>query len=564
MKTKLLALLLAAMMLLSLCACGNDAKSSGAAEPSAAAEETPAQAPADDDAETPAAPADAEESTAEQEGSYGTIEYPIPGDHTFSMTSVTRMNVADALGEDDYSVTLSYAALAEATGVNIEFEMLPETSYLDTLNLRIASEEFPDMFSQTVGSYDSKLQSAVETEILVDLRDYLDHAPDWARVLDSNKDYYDAVVNGDGSLAVVAGTELGKTTQMGLVRGDWLEEQNLKAPTTLDELTEVLKVFKEKYNTPNALLINSDLDSAAEFAFNFTAMGFKMVNFQLTEPGSTKVVCGHATDAYVDYLEYLHALYEDGLITDDFLSTSKENGNWESSFYSGKCGVWQDDCKFADTAYAAMADTPDWRAEPFAFSGEDYHMMSTNAKSLTTAYISTSCDEPEAAMEFLNYGFTEEGRALVAYGVEGETYTVDNDGNISYTDVILNNPDGLTYDQATVCYLVSNWMPGEAEERSLSIKYTPAAVDAINLWSDKGGDGSMTIPTAAQPTGDDMLKVFDLAGDVLTHLSEVAPKVILGDATGDDYRAAVEECKDMGLTEMTEIYQAAYDDYLAG
>lgn len=563
MKTKLLALLLAAMMLFSLCACGNDAKSSAPAEPSAAAEETPAQAPAADDAETPATPADAEESTAEQANAYGTIEYPIPGDHTFSMTSVTRMNVADALGEDDYSVTLSYAALAEATGVNIEFEMLPETSYLDTLNLRIASEEFPDLFSQTVGSYDSKLQSAVETEILVDLRDYLDHAPDWARVLDSNKDYYDAVVNGDGSLAVVAATELGKTTQMGLVRGDWLEEQNLNAPTTLDELTEVLKVFKEKYNTPNALLINSDLDSAAEFAFNFTAMGFKMVNFQLTEPGSTEVICGHATDAYVDYLEYLHSLYEDGLITDDFLSTSKENGNWESSFYSGKCGVWQDDCKFADTAYAAMADTPAWRAEPFAFSGEDYHMMSTNAKGLTTAYISTNCDDPEAAMEFLNYGFTEEGRALVAYGVEDETYTVDSDGNISYTDVILNNPDGLTYDQATVCYLVSNWMPGEAEERSLSIKYTPAAVDAINLWTDKGGDGSMTIPTAAQPTGDDMLRVFDLAGDVLTHLSEVAPKVILGDATGDDYRAAVEECKDMGLTEMTEIYQASYDDYLA-
>lgn len=287
MKIKLLALLLAVGMLVSLCACGGgtgstafESKPASATEP---AEETPADTAPDaaDEADAP------EASDAEPVEETASIEYPIPGDHTFSMTSVTRMNVADALGEDDYSVTLSYAALAEATGVNIEFEMLPETSYLDTLNLRIASEEFPDLFSQTVGSYDSKLQSAVETEILVDLRDYLDHAPDWARVLDTNKDYYDSIVNGDGSLAVVAGTTLGKTTQMGLVRGDWLEEQNLDAPTTLDELTNVLKVFKEKYDTPNALLINSDLDSAAEFAFNFTAMGFKMVNFQLTEPGST-------------------------------------------------------------------------------------------------------------------------------------------------------------------------------------------------------------------------------------------------------------------------------------
>lgn len=563
MKKKMLALLLVLGMLFSLCACGKAESGSAAAESKAAsAPETEGNALAPADNTPTDAEPDAETST-EEPAAASSIEYPIPGDHTFSMTSVTRMNVAEALGNNDYSVTLSYDALAEATGVNIDFEMLAETTYLETLNLRLASEDYPDLFSQTVGSYDSKLQSAVETDILVDMRDYLDHAPNWARLLDTDQDYYNAVVNGDGSLAKIANKTLGKTTQMGFVRGDWLEEQNLEAPTTLDELTDVLKVFKEKYNTTNALLINSDLDSAAEFAFNFTAMGFKMINYQLTEPGSTEVVCGLATDAYVEYLEYLHSLYEEGLITDDFISTSKENGNWESSFYSGKCGAWQDDCKFADTAYAAMAESPDWVAQPFAFSGEDYHMVMKSNVGLTTAYISTSCPEPEVAMEFLNYGFTEEGRALVAYGVEGETYNVTDDGGIEYTDVLLNNPDGLTYDQAIVCYLVSNWMPGEAEDRSLTVQYTQPAVDAINLWTDKGGDSSMTIPTNAAPTGDDMLKVFDLAGDVLTHLSTVAPSVILGTATGDDYRAAVEECQDMGLEEITEIYQAAYDDYLA-
>ena len=33
-----------------------------------------------------------------------------------------------------------------------------------------------------------------------------------------------------------------------------------------------------------------------------------------------------------------------------------------------------------------------------------------------------------------------------------------------------------------------------------------------------------------------------MASDSLTYLSTVAPKVILGTATADDYRAAVEEC----------------------
>ena len=57
--------------------------------------------------------------------------------------------------------------------------------------------------------------------------------------------------------------------------------------------------------------------SAAEYGFNFSAQGFKMLSFQLKEPGSTEVIAGVATEEYVDYLEYLHDLYEEGLITDD-------------------------------------------------------------------------------------------------------------------------------------------------------------------------------------------------------------------------------------------------------
>ena len=48
--------------------------------------------------------------------------------------------------------------------------------------------------------------------------------------------------------------------------------------------------------------------SAAEYGFNFSAQGFKMLSFQLKGPGSTEVIAGVATEEYVDYLEYLHGL----------------------------------------------------------------------------------------------------------------------------------------------------------------------------------------------------------------------------------------------------------------
>ena len=562
MKKRIFASALAAVMALSLCACGGNAASGAAASTGSAGSAAPEETKAAQEDTTAEAASTEEASTEASTAQYDAIEYPIEGDHSFTMTSVKRMNVAEALGDKDYSATISYEALEKATGVHIDFEMLAETSYEETLNLRMASQDYPDIFSQSVASYQQKLEKAIDEDILIDFNDYLEYAPDWANLLERNETYRENITNSDGSIAQIVNCTLGKTTQMGLLRGDWLKELDMDTPTTIDEMTDVLRAFKDKFGTTNALLINSDLDSAAEFGFNFSAQGFKMLSFQLTEPGSDEVVAGVATDEYVEYLEYLHSLYEEGLITDDFVSTSKENGNWESSFYSGACGVWQDDCKYADSSYAAMADDPNWDAVPFAFTGEDYHMIAVNPVGLTTTYVSTTCEEPEVAVEFLNYGFTEEGRKLVNYGVEGETYTIDDNGDVAFTDMILKNPDGYTFDQAQVLYLCSNWMPTEQDDSYLKVNYTDDAIEAIDLWS-TAGDSTMTIPQAAQPGGDDMMEIFTMASDSLTYLSTVAPKVILGTATADDYRAAVEECMNgMNLDVITEKYQDAYDAYM--
>ena len=548
-------------MVFSLCACGGNTAST-----TTTSEKTSVSAAAPED--TTATQGTTAEAASSQDGSaveatdYDPIEYPIEGDHSFTMTSVKRMNVAEALGDKDYSATISYEALEEATGVHIDFEMLAETSYEETLNLRMASQDYPDIFSQSVASYQQKLEKAIDEDILIDFNDYLEYAPDWANLLERNETYRENITNSDGSIAQIVNCTLGKTTQMGLIRGDWLKELGMDTPTTIDEMTDVLRAFKDKFGTTNALLINSDLDSAAEYGFNFSAQGFKMLSFQLKEPGSTEVIAGVATEEYVQYLEYLHSLYEEGLITDDFVSTSKENGNWESSFYSGAAGVWNDDCKYADSSYAAMADDPNWDAVPFALTGEDYHMISINPVGLTTTYVSTTCPDPEVAVEFLNYGFTDAGRKLVNYGVEGETYTIDDDGNVAFTDLILKNPDGYTFDQAQVLYLVSNWMPTEQDDSYLKVNYTDDAIEAIDLWS-TAGDSTMTIPQAAQPGGDDMMEIFTMASDSLTYLSTVAPKVILGTATADDYRNAVQECMDgMNLDVITEKYQDAYDEFM--
>ena len=57
------------------------------------------------------------------------------------------------------------------------------------------------------------------------------------------------------------------------------------------------------------------------------------------------------------------------------------------------------------------------------------------------------CEDPEKVAQFLNYGYTKEGHMLYNFGIEGESYEMV-DGKPIYTDYVLNNPDGLTANQA--------------------------------------------------------------------------------------------------------------------
>lgn len=56
--------------------------------------------------------------------------------------------------------------LRRPPGVHIDFEMLAETSYEEPLNLRMASQDYPDIFSQSVASYQQKLEKAIDEDIL--------------------------------------------------------------------------------------------------------------------------------------------------------------------------------------------------------------------------------------------------------------------------------------------------------------------------------------------------------------------------------------------------------------
>ncbi|WKL04141.1 hypothetical protein Q0F98_13620 [Paenibacillus amylolyticus] len=54
----------------------------------------------------------------------------------------------------------------------------------------------------------------------------------------------------------------------------------------------------------------------------------------------------------------------------------------------------------------------------------------------------------------MDYNYSEEGSDLFNFGIENDSYVREGEG-VKFTDTIINNPNGLTYDQALASYALS-------------------------------------------------------------------------------------------------------------
>lgn len=553
---KTLALLLALAMLLGLCACGDTAASTT---------ESPAESVASEAAteEQPAEEAAAEEAPAEEAAA--AISYPLEDATTFTLTAILRNNVLQMLGDDDFSVTSAYQGLTEGTGCTIEFNMLGEATANEKINIALASGDLTDLYTN-LGTYGTNQTGAVADGILFDLVPYMEEcAPDYKAMLEADIDLNSSATNPDGTITSFVSQAADIVSKGILIRQDWLDKLGMEIPTNREALEEVLKAFQTEMGATMPILVNDGLESGLHSTFNVSFAGLRSVDYMLTEPNGSEVVACFASENFIEYILYLNHLYNEGLVTDDFMSTGREFGNWESSYYSGKCGVWSDGFRELDPANRSNADDPDYMVSPFYLTDYECHVSDRSTVSMDgILFLTTACEEPEVAIKMINYCYTEAGRRNNNYGKEGDGYTVNDDGSISLTENLTNNANGWSINNALTWYGAAQWLPTCVDMEYYELIGAKESIDGIKYWTEAYGDKSMKLPTGVSLTTDANSEFNELAGDILTLFSESAVKVITGNLDEAGYRAAIEDAKGMGLDRMTELYQEAYDAYLAG
>lgn len=597
MKKVLSILLVLCMVMAMLAGCGGTASDAEApvseaasvAEAPAEAPEAPEEAPAEEPAS--AAEASAAEEALEEEPA-GTV---IPG--KVAQTAVLngeidrtkQLPIAENGETLSYWITTSFGAssgisswndhhglkkVQELTGVSLEITEHNMLSAYEQFNLMIASNDLCDIIIGFENNYSPGADNAIEEEeLIIDLKDYIEHAPIYQQLLEVDPDWQADMETDGGHLAAfkMLYTVDQWVTQSVTLRGDWLDELGMELPVTYDEYHEVLKAFKTEYDPDYCLNIGTTLGNnwfEPGFGIAVSSSGYASSNDFYVE--DDVVYSGYTSDRFKDYLSMLHEWYEDGIISSDYVSV----GNLEffENDFSAYASAGEFGCIMGPAGllslYAAMSDDPD-----FEFVGgilprnnEDETLTYQSERSLTggdwAPSVSASCDNIPLAMNFLDFFYTEEGSMISNYGLEGESYTIEN-GEVKPTEMIMNAGDT---NGAMMAYKTSISSIGDPNA-GFALTSSAEGVAIMKAWTeDQSALAAMgnnaVYPSGVSLTSEELTEASNILADIATYVSEAVPGFIMGTKSLDEWDSYCADIEAMDIAAAVEIYQAAYDRYI--
>ena len=147
------------------------------------------------------------------------------------------------------------------------------------------------------------------------------------------------------------------------------------------------------------------------------------------------------------------------------------------------------------------------------------------------------------------------------FGKEGVSYEM-KDGKPIYTDLIMNNPDGLSVGDAMTEWIFANWSGPFAQDDGYIEQYNQyqQQKDALELWGSKL-ETSRAMPPVSF-TSEESNRISTIMNNVKTCADENLYKFIMGIKSVDtDYDAFISELKGFGIDEAIEIYTTALERY---
>lgn len=493
-------------------------------------------------------------------------QYPVEGDKSLSWWMAINKSAVSFISS--YDENPAYQQVQTDTGIDIRFIHPTVGMEKEQFQLMIVSGELPDIIMLSDSNwYEGGLPQMHEDGLIIDLTPYLEnYAPQYKWIIDNNADIQKAVCQGDDSDQVFGfwRCTLGDAIPFTrcIARADWLEEFGMEPPTTIEEYEAYFEAVLA--NKPGVVPFYMSLTSADQQVLMMGA--FDMCCNYFVVDGQVHHYANEP--AYKDYLALMNRWYEKGYMSKDFASLTENEVL--ALFDGGQLAMYTGN---VDQAYNRTIDLADVKQIPLPYMRKNadsvLHTDISNAPVSTglacVSVITTACEDVEAALALLNYGYTWEGSVVYNWGTEGLTFEWGEDGMPHYTEFVSNNPDGKTTGNISYTNRIHLGSKVTWSDAVCGPGMTSKPDYAANrlLWSDDPNvDNNYRLPSL-QLTADESERRNEIMAEVNTYISEMKFKFITGDESLDHFDAYIEHVNAIGLMEAVEITQAAYDRYMA-
>ncbi|OPH51877.1 ABC transporter substrate-binding protein [Paenibacillus ferrarius] len=443
--------------------------------------------------------------------------------------------------------------LRELSKTDVKFELIPHQEFNKKLTLLLAAGDLPDLL-QINGVNSPEVAPAVNNGAFYELNDLIEkYGPNLKKNI-SQTTWDSPMVSNNGKIYAIPLENYIRNTQVVYVRNDWLQKLNLKVPKTIDEYVEMLKAFKEKDPNGNGKADEIPFSGRQNFAFSevfFAAYdaipgGWKYENNQLI-PNFIRPQMKQA-------LELHRKLYQEQLMDNEiFVQQGKD---WDAKIKgAARVGMFVHDPGYPDK-WRSEVKQGDSKADvinipaPTGPDGKGGLMIGSPVNMAWS--IPKSNKNPENAIKFLNWFYSDEAQKFLDYGLEGEDYTLDN-GKVNYK--YPTNPDEINRENMHLMFLRlvgPSYLANESFMKGR--KDGDIIANAIQIAKSEGrqDDGvDMPIPPTLQSKP-------ELGKNGLW--METAAKIMTGKDPIDSFDKFVEDWKKRGgdqiIKEATEWYNA--------
>ena len=428
MKKKIVSLLLASAMVLSLAACGGKTSTETSTATSTSTEASTAASTETASAEPVAEPAERQTIT------WSVIDLNAGVNATGEYADQIMQEIEDFCGADLELIWYANDALSEKN------------------SLALTSPSTMPQIMSWGGTVTGDVVSAAKNGAFVDLNKYIWDSEKYPYLSQLSQDVA-ANLTVNGQLIALPRTRV--VGRYGLsYRQDWAEKLGVELPenATPDDVYNMIYAFT--YNDPDGNGVDDTIGmemTSYTGPFDIIQTWFGCGNGWQEKDG--QLVPVWTTDEYFTAVDYIKKMYDNGLMPADFYS--RPTDSWSNGCKTGENGVYIDVLDSgkriwqyfeAEDTYTPSVVNPDEPAKMILYGAVNGHTLATAGYNGFFTLSATTLDtdaKVEAALTVLDRLCSPEMLTITQYGLEGINYEYDENGNIKDLDADTENTDAV-------------------------------------------------------------------------------------------------------------------------